>query len=158
MLFLCHLSHKSDVVVRNIYIYIYIYIYTRTASYMYVQIYVYISIYLYLYIYMSMYICIIYIYIYICMYICMYVYIYVYIYFLHLYICILQYIIDLKTDTVIYLYYILNQVNMYVFFFIVLFCSKQILTSSHPSLYSTKTLYHLCQPCKILINISFVYF
>ena len=79
----------------------------------------------------SVFVRIIYISVYICIYVCIYVcimYIYVYIYFVHLYICILQYIIDLKTDTLIYFQYILNQVNMYLLFFIVLFCGNQILT------------------------------
>ena len=34
--------------------------------------------------------------------------------------------------------------------------NKYLLTYSHSSLYSTKTLYHLCQPCKILILVFIV--
>ena len=45
---------------------------------------------------------------YICIYVCVYIYMYMYIYFVRLCICILQYIIDVKMDALIYLQYILH--------------------------------------------------
>ena len=94
MLFLSHPSHKS-VFVKNIHIYIY------TACYMYVYIYIYICVYISIYLYLYLCLCIdVYICIYVCIYVCMYIYVYIYLVHLHI---ILQYITDVKTDTLIYL-------------------------------------------------------
>ena len=86
-LFSCHPRHKS-VLVRNIYNYRY----TPHVVCMCIYIYRYISIYIYIYIYIYTYTCMC---VYVSVYVCMYIY--VCIYFVHL-----QYIIDLKADTLIY--------------------------------------------------------